>query len=228
MTISPQEAYKKLLLKVNKNDTNQNVKVSKGEFVLLFNEQKRKYLDNILAEYQDSDYIETLSDILVVDAKLNKLFEDERKAIFELPSDYYDKASSYSIASKGDCKNQVIINWHIKPKNKNLFTPNENINPSFEYRETIALLSKDGLVVFKDNFTVDEVYLSYYYEPKDLDMAGYTKVDGTPSADVQTELSDGDVEYILDRTTSEILRNYQNTEGLQFALNRQTADFNKQ
>lgn len=228
MTISPQEAYKKLLLKVNKNDTNQNVKVSKGEFVLLFNEQKRRYLDNILAEYQDSDYIETLSDILIVDADLKKLFEDDRKAIFELPSDYYDKASSYSIASKEDCTGQVLVNWHIKPKNRNLFIPNENINPSFEYRETIALLSKEGLVVFKDNFNVDKVYLSYYYEPKDIDVAGYTKTDGTASTDVQTELSDGDVEYILDRTATEILRNYQNTEGLQMSLNRQSAGFNKQ
>jgi len=31
------EAYQKLLLKVNKNDTNSSINISKAEFVLIFN-----------------------------------------------------------------------------------------------------------------------------------------------------------------------------------------------
>ena len=44
------EAYKHFLLLINKNDSNTNVNISKGEFVLLFNSQKRVWLNEKLSE----------------------------------------------------------------------------------------------------------------------------------------------------------------------------------
>ena len=46
--IPSKELYKKFLLKINKNDTNSNVKVPISQFVLIYNEQQRLWLDNII------------------------------------------------------------------------------------------------------------------------------------------------------------------------------------
>jgi hypothetical protein len=38
------EAFKRFQLKINKNDTNTDVDINRGEFVLLYNEQKDVWL----------------------------------------------------------------------------------------------------------------------------------------------------------------------------------------
>lgn len=219
--LTPEEIYTKLNLKVNKNDTNGNIKIPKGQFVILFNEQKRKYLDQELRDDKSDSSIENFSDILVLDKPLVKISEDNKKANFELPEDILQRAESYSVASKGDCKDNVIVNWFVKPENINVLLQNSNQKPSFEYQETIAVENGDFISVYKDNFTIDKAYLSYYKDPPDIDIEGYTKSDGTISTNIQTTLSELNIDKILDRTVVEITTNYQNMEQLQAALQRQ-------
>lgn len=51
------EAYKLYLLKANKNDTNKNIGISKGEFVLFYNSQAPIWLDIKLEQCLSSDKI---------------------------------------------------------------------------------------------------------------------------------------------------------------------------
>jgi hypothetical protein len=224
MALSPLEIYKKFLLKVNKNDTNGNVKVPKSQFVLIFNEQKRKFLEEFLKKEESSDYIEDFEELLVPDEVLEKISDYTLKTDFKLPSDFLKRTSSYAVASKGDCKNRVLYTWPTKPKDINVLLQNSNQNPSFEYQETLVVLNSGKASVYKTDFTIDEFYLTYYREPKDLDIEGYTHIDGTPSTNIDIGLSDILTELIIDRAVTETLRNYESTEQLQIALQREQSN----
>lgn len=215
-----QELYKKFQLQINKNDTNTNVKISKGVFVLLFNEQKRKWLYDVISKNESSDYIESIEELLEADVKLGKGTETAIKADFILPENFYRRVSSYSLASREDCKNVVLYNWIVKPKDLNVLLQNDNTKPSFDYREALALINNGKLSVYKDGFVVDEAYLTYYREPVDIDMEGYTRLDGTPSTDIQTDLSDTNAEEVVNLTAAEAVRNSESVEQLQLALQR--------
>lgn len=216
------ELYKKFLLKVNKNDTNTNIKVPKSQFVLLFNEQKRDWLNEVTKTKESSDYIEDIEDILEIDIPLTKVSNRSNiKTDFALPDNFFKEASSFSICSRGKCKNIRLKNWFVKPKNINVLLENNNQNPSFDYRETLAILNNNKVSIYNTDFSVDEVYLSYYREPKDLDIEGYIKIDGSASIDILPDLDLINIEEIINRTVVEALRNYESIEQLQIAQQRQ-------
>ena len=218
--MTPQEAYKKFQLEINKNDTNTNVKISKGVFVLLYNEQKRKWLDNTIKKREGSYEIESIKEILEIDVELIKDTEGTTKTDFLLPANFFRSVSSYNLASRGQCKNQVLINWFVKPKNLNVLLQNDNHSPSFDYRETIALINKDRITVYKNDFEIEKTYLTYYREPQDINILGYIQLDGTPSVDVSPDISNQNVEEIINLTAAEAIRNAESVEQLQIALQR--------
>jgi hypothetical protein len=218
--MTPQEAYKKFQIEVNKNDTNANVKIPKGVFVLLFNEQKRKWIDEIIKKNEGSDHIEDISELLEPDVELTQVGSNTRKTDYTLPDRFFRRVSGYSLASKDKCTNQVLYNWFIKPKDINVLLQNENQKPSFEYRETLAILNNGKISVYKDGFEIDKTFLSYYREPLDLDIEGYTKLDGSPSANVTVDLNDDNMETIINLTAAEAVRNTEAVEQLQLALQR--------
>lgn len=219
--LTPNEIYTKLLFKLNKNDTNSNIKIPKGVFVILFNEQKRKYLDKALANEESSDLINNFSEILALNTPLTKVSESTLSDSFKLPADFLKEVSSYSLASKNKCNNSVITNWFIKPKDINVLLQNVNHKPSFEYQETLAIINNNNISIYKEDFKINKTFLSYYKNPPDLDIEGYIKPDGTKSQNISTTLSDTNIDKILDRTVVEISSNYQSVEQLQLALQRQ-------
>jgi hypothetical protein len=206
------EAYKKFLLKINKNDTNSNINISKGQFVLMFNEQKRNWLKISIEKDQSSDLINYIEEILILGKPLKRIKASYDRVIFDVPDDYFSYVGSRSLAVKGECRDR-IINWEIKPKNTNPTIIDEDNNPSFEYRETFLNLSQNGLEVYKTDFDIEEVYLDYYREPIDID--------GKPSKTVNPNLQNENVEEILDLCAVEAQRNYQNAEQYQLAATRE-------
>jgi len=222
--LTPIEIYKKFLLKVNKNDTNANIKVPISQFVFLFNGEKRRWLDDVTKTKESSDYIEDIEFLLEVDVPLTRVTTTATRDDFAGPSNYFKRVSSYCLASKDKCKNVLLYNWYIKAKNLNVLLQNENQKPSFEYGETLALMNNDKVSIYKDGFSVNKVFFTYYREPADLDIAGYRKIDGSLSTNVQIDLDDISIEEIIDRTVVEALRNYESTEQVQLALQRQQLD----
>ena len=219
--LSPEDIYYKLNSKVNKNDTNSNVKVSKSIFVMVFNEQKRKYLDQEIKEDESSDGIENFNEILSKPTLLTKVGEDTIRDDFKLPIDFFKRVSSYSLASKGGCTGNVLVNWFVKPKDINVLLQNSHTSPSFEYQETLALVNDGNVSVYKDGFALDKVYLTYYKDPPDIDIEGYIKAEGVHSTSIPTTLSDLNIDKILDRAVVEITNNYQSIEQYQLAVQRQ-------
>lgn len=214
------EAYKKFLLKINKNDTNSNINISKGQFVLMYNEQKRNWLKITIEKDQSSDLINYIEEILILGKKLEKTKDSFDRCIFETPEDYFSYVASRSVAFNDRCRDK-LINWEIKPKNTNATLINENENPSFEYRETFLNLSQNGIEVYKDgSFEIEEVYLDYYRQPVDIDIEGYIRIDGSLSQTINPDTDDENTEEIIDMCATEAQRNYQNSEQYQLAQTR--------
>ena len=214
------EAYNQLLLKVNRNDSNSNIHVPRGKFVTVFNEQARLWLKEKLEQYKGTDNLNELNDLLQDDVPLEKAKTHRDHVDFTLPEDFYAFASSYSLATKEDCKNRVLVNWDTKGKNLRVLLTDAHSAPSFEYEETLVSLSKGKMKVYFTDFHIDEVYLSYYSLPAPIDLEGYTKLDGSRSTTINPELAADAVDEIINRCAAEIMRNNQNAEGFGFAKDR--------
>lgn len=210
------EAYKLLLLKVNKNDSNSNRSLSKGEFVILFNEQQRIWTHLSIKNTTNGIEHQELNNLLVIDQKLEFDKKDFSSYVFKLPSNFEAFESSFSIADKDKCKGRKLTNWLVKPRNISVLLNSDNHNPSFDYEETICLLSNNKFHVFYKDFVVKECYMSFYKAPKNIDIEGYIKVNGSESTNIDpTELNDKQIEEILNRCAIEVEKNYRDIEGLQ-------------
>ncbi len=214
------EAFKRLLLKVNKNDTNTDIDISKGEFVFLFNEQAKRWLKTKLNEKENVIDVQDLAEIQVKFKELVKLDENDSYAIFELPANFFNYASSYSVCSSGTCKGIRVFNFPFKPLNENMLLEDYNSRPSLDYEETLVDLSEGKLFVFKDDFTVDRCLLNYYRSVIDIDIAGYIRLDGSSSTNIDPDVQDQYVDEIIDRCTLEIIRRYQSPDGFEMAKER--------
>jgi len=223
--MTSKEAYKRFLLKVNKNDSNSNIRISKGEFVITFNEMKRTWLSENLIDKASSHKIHELENLLVPDVKLPKIKKDNNSIHFKFPLDLFQYDSSYSIAKKGKCVTS-LVNWLVKPKNVRSLLEDTNNNPSFEYEETICILSEGNLVVYITDFDITEQHLSYYKEPKDLDLEGYINIQGLPSSDIDPiDLNDKQIDEIINRCALEITMRYDNIPSTQLASERIKREF---
>lgn len=218
--MTAQEAYKRYSLKINKNDENTNIRVNEGEFVLIFNEQSKSYLKEKLKRDSDNSNVNYLSEFLVSDVPLILKKINNDSVEFLVPDDYFDTVTSYSIATKGSCKGRIIYNWNIKPKNKNVFLNNFNTKASFEYEETFTIYTDKTCIVYIDNFEIEQQYLTYYRLPKDIDIIGYKKIDGTFSINIDPDIPDILVNEIINRCVLETISVYENPEGFQLAQTR--------
>lgn len=214
------EAYKKFELKVNKLSTNDNVDISPGEFVLIFNEQQQKWFE-FTFKNNGTRYVDMVQDLINSDAPLTiRNTESINYVEYQLPSNYFDYISSYSLADNGTCKDRVIYNEEIRVVNKNILYKDEYNTPSFDYQEGFVTLAGNALQVYFKNFTVTDTFLTYYRYPLSIDIEGYIKIDGTPSTTANPELDDHHVNEILDWCVREVTADYSDAEGYQFAQNR--------
>lgn len=202
------EAYQRFLIKVNKNDTNRNINIPKGVFVLLYNEQGPIWLGNTIDGNIGTDAIDYIGELLTLDFPLTKTLSATNFDSFDLPEDFFEYSSSYSLASKEGCSQSVIYNWNSKNKNKNTLLISDNDKPSFEYQDTFISINGDSLSVYKTDFEIDKVFLDYYHLPKKIDIKGYTNVDGSPSQEINPDISDALVNEIIDYCVRQTLKIY--------------------
>lgn len=218
--MTTQEIYKRFLLDINKNDTNEGISILPSHFVLLFNTEALRWLSEKLSEDADNQKIDHLNELLETDVKLTKVKEYEDSIEFQLPDTFHWYASSYSKADRGECKGVKIFNFEKKPLGFIATLADDFSRPSFDYQETPFVISKNKMKVYFDDFTIKTVYASFYRKPKKLDMAGYEHFDGTPSADVDTDLSDESIDEVITRLTAKVTAQYQDAERFQYAKER--------
>lgn len=213
------EAYENFLIKVNKNDSNSNINVPKGKFVILFNEQSKKWLKQKLKRKISTNEIDELNSLLVDNFELvlsNKHFDHYD---FALPEDFFDISSSFSSATKGSCS-RIIDNWPIKDKNIRVLLRDSNYKPSFEYEESLCTAVNNKLKVYFDDFDITNTYLTYYKEPLNIDIEGYIKSNNEASININPDLPDFAVNEITSRCALEVQGITENSQGYTVAKDR--------
>lgn len=214
------EAYYKFLIKINKGNTQSNITCDIPQFVLLYNENQRKYVGQRVPA-NNSDDVNNIQNIIKTINPVKIATKDEYVA-FELPKDWFATTDGYIFATKGNCKKQKINIRQIKSDNRRLLYFDENNAPSFEFEWTFFVVESDQLKVFKKDFQIDNLTVSYYREPKEIDVEGYIKLDGSNSVNIDPEFNDLTVEEILNEASLDFMRNWENQIGFQLNKDRVT------
>lgn len=191
-----EKVYLKFLQKVNKNLTNDNISVDKGRFIYIINEAQNNYIQWVL-DKRNEEELRYLQQVLVDDKVLVKNQDHGTHDDFDLPSDYFDLSSVTSYAKSGNCGNAEMFTYEIKDENRAFHRIDTSLKPSFKDRETFYFLSDKKVKVFKDDFSIEKVTMSYYRYPVQMDISGYIKEDGTTGSDINPEFDDKVVDKII-------------------------------
>lgn len=164
-----EQAYDKFLIKVDENFETSKIAVDRGRFVIIFNESINKLVENII-DKGSNDEIRQIQKLLIKDFKIQNTNKTQNTDYFNLPDNYFEFSSAYTKASTKDCDLQKIYLYEIKDANSQETLTDEFNKPSFIARETPFNFSSDNIVVYKDNFTNEELYLSYYRYPTQISL----------------------------------------------------------
>ena len=214
------EAYVSFLNLANKLASNDDINIDKGQFVLLYNKNAKVWLSSRVERDKATKKIDELQQLINEDVKLTTSAVHSDHVDFKLPADWYDNISAYALCSQGSCKNKIINGDQVTNEEKRLILFDENWRPDFDFEWLPITVGQDKLQVFFNGFSVDEFYIDYYRYPKDIDIQGYTNVDGTSSVNIDPDIDDIYVNEIIDLVVADVSRIYQNNEKVQLDLNR--------
>jgi len=212
-----QETYLRFLQLVNRNATNNNVNVDLYRFVKIFNDVQNRYVEWNL-DKRNEDSIRNVQKLLVVEFPLLPTGSTASTSTFELPPNFFDFANISAIASTDCCKKERVLVHEIKSEDAEEKVNDKYSEPSFDWRETFGYLANGSFVVFEKDFDTNELLLTYYREPLQIDIEGYPRLDGTPSTNVDPEFDDVIVNRILLAAAKEFSAINANPEG--YALDK--------
>lgn len=217
MTIN--EVYLQFLQKVNRNLNSNNITADRFRFVMLYNENQVKRIQEVIEEGNDERIREIQTFLkpntdLIFDSKLLD------RVLYILPTDYLDFSSSYALADKKKCTNKKISLWEIKDKNYTQVLSDNYNAPSFEYREAPITVADNKLNVFTNDFEIKKVVLTYYRYPKQVDIKGYINLDEKSSTDINPEGDEKFVNKVISMCATDFARNYNDIQGIQINKER--------
>ena len=215
--VSPELIYLKFLNKINKGNTQGDIACDKDRFVLIFNEVKNRWVEQTL-KVKDSILIDSLWEI--VKTEILKDGTDKKEYIeFKIPEDFYEVVLAQCSAKRGKCKKNLFLR-EVKNQDKNILRYNINYRPDFDFEWSIISIQSGALRVYKSDFNVENVTLEYYKVIEDLDIEGYTHLNGNASINKPINLSEQYIDQILNLAAEEFERNFQNPNDLQLAKDR--------
>lgn len=217
MTI--QDAYIKFLQKVNKNLSSDNIIADKSRFIILYNENQIKRIVELIEQGNDERNRE-INTFLLPNILLEKDKEETDRVLYKLPLNFLDLSSVYAYGSKGECKKQKISLYEIKDKNYTQVSQDNYSQPSFSYRESPFLIADSKVNILKGDFTIDNVYLTYYRYPKKVDIEGYIKIDEEASKDIHPEGDERFIDKVINMCAIDFNRNNLDTGAIQINKER--------
>lgn len=181
--------YNEVKTLLEKNGTGNNLLIDEIRFVIYFNFLKNK-IQTYFLDKRNEDAIRLMAPYLILNEELDQTESTELSTSFELPENYFEFSNLLIYGDKQSCKNQQILSHEVKSENIHQYLNDVNLKPNFLYRETFHLLTSEGITVFKDDFKISSVHLSYYRKIGEVDFEGYLKEDGTASTNIDTDISD--------------------------------------
>jgi hypothetical protein len=215
MTI--QEAYIQFLNLVNRNATNNRTSVDKPRFVMLFNDIQNRYVVWNL-EKRNEDSIRNVQALLIKNTPLTLVENKDNYSRFTLPENYFEFANLTAKAKTDCCEADDMLLFEVKSEDVEEKLVDTNHQPSFEYRETFYHLGDNSIVVYKKDFTIEAVKLTYYRYPVQVDIEGIVRPDQTTSGNVDPEFDDKVVGIILLAMAKEFAAI--NSETAEYQLNK--------
>jgi hypothetical protein len=218
MTI--ESAYTEFLQLVNRNMTNNRTNVDRPRFAMLFNVMQVKYVEWQL-DKRNEDSIRNIQILLVPELPLAVSNKEDNYTTFLLPTDYLDYANAKAKASKGCCNGAYLKIIEVKSEDVEEKLTDKYNEPSFEFRETVGFTSNNKLLVYKKDFEIDEVLLTYYKYPPKIDIQGYFHdINATiPSTNIDPIFDDKVAERILIAMAKEF--SARNEDGTSFQLDKE-------
>ena len=233
----------KISQKLNKLSSNEHQDIPLEDKIIALNEAQIKLikqkldgpntsnglgLDSFKKRYEDlQKLVEMYEDHPLDLNEDNKQLHKWSASLENITPAYMFYIDSYITADKGKCKDRIVRVNHDLTKHGDLqlILNNSDYKPSFEYQETINIVSSDEISVFTDGtFTPKKLYLSYLRYPKYIDKAGYVKLDGTDSADQDCELKNYLEDELVDLTVQNLAMYTENASAAQSAQYRIKTD----
>lgn len=153
------------------------------------NNNYRSGMDSFSKRYQDLQVLQVPYEKLTLtdnDDTLNSY----KVLLSSLTKDMIVSVNGYVTADRDGCKDRVLdIIDVMKHGDIRFLIKSPHYKPSFEYQEVLASISSGVFYVYgNEDFTVNELYLSYLRYPVNMDVTGYIHIDGSVSANVDCEL----------------------------------------
>lgn len=120
------------------------------------------------------------------------------------PTDYLYYGSLRATAQSDCCPERNIIIYMIDKADLSITLRDANKKPSFEWGETIAIMSGDKFTIYTDQtFNLTSVDLSYYRKPNPVSFAGCVDIStGAITVDSPCEFKDDVAEIIVDNAVA--------------------------
>lgn len=225
--ITTREIIVKVKKRVNKEDTDDYDNLSLYSIIEAYNKAQLNivnYLTGQINQYKQGNEatfrtIDRLSSLInKTPLELSVTKEKDYYYTEDFPDEYFKYVSSYSEGFTDKCSGKKIFHIPIEEANIHLITRNDNQNASFEWAEAPITVAESKIKIHTDNkFNIKKAYLTFYRYPINIDIAGYTKQDNTPSTTINPELPDDVVEMCIDEAVRIIQGDIQNAAGIQIA-----------
>lgn len=213
-------AYTSFLNLANKLNSNDDVNIDSGRFVLLYNKHSHVWLEQKVRKTKSTQKIDEIQQLVKENVALVEVADTGKNIDFKLPDDWFDHIGGYAICTKGSCSGRLLNMDQVKNDSKRLVLFDENWRPDFDFEWFPITVGEDKLQAFYRDFKITAAFIDYFRYPKDIDIAGYIRPDGTPSTTVDPELDDIYVNEIIDLVVADVSRIYQNNEKVQLDINR--------
>lgn len=197
-----EQAFIKFQIKVNETYESSKIGIDRGRFVVLFNEAQNKMVEFILNKKGTDDYT-YIQNILVPNKQIPRETSTQDLDIFPMPDDLLNFSSAYSTASMGECKNQKINLFDIKDDNKTEILQDEFNNPSFLAREAPLSMANNKILLYKDGFTHENLFLTYYRYPKQIALLDPDNPESHFDPSLNPEFDDLLLDRIISMASSE-------------------------
>ena len=219
--MTSQEAYVSFLNLANKLNSNDDVNIDIGRFVLLYNKHAKVWLGQKVRHTRSTQKIDEIQQLIKEDVPLTPINTTTDHVDFQLPSDWFDHINGYALCTRDTCEGKVINADQAKNEEKRLILFDENWRPDFDFEWLPITIGQGKVQVYFKEFTIDSFKVDYYRFPKDIDIQGYIKPDNvTPSTTINPDIDDVYVNEIIDLVVADVSRIYQNNEKVQLDLNR--------
>jgi hypothetical protein len=120
-----------------------------------------------------------------------------------MPDDILNFSSAYSTATKGVCENKKINLFDIKDDNKTEILQDEFNKPSFIAREAPLSMADNKIFLYKDGFTHEILFLTYYRYPKQIRLLDPENPESQFDPSVNPDFDDLLLDRILSMASSE-------------------------